>query len=265
MIHNILAYTQDGKILYSWELKPNSLTETEKILIPGFFSAINSMIGDIFQGRIQRIEFRNKNIVLSGKEVTIESQSKWILFSVLIDSTDNNSLVDRLTVEIMHLVLSHIDQKYEKLNQYKMLDNKLNRLINSKSYDRTTLKITISSLLIALSINITVLTYAFIRSYKSTFDSSNVFSIISALIIGGITLTFSASVAGSKKYSTIIGLLFSFAGSIIAFYLVEIILSEVNWLGGLGNIWVFITFCSLIGCIFGFIGGMLIDNKYLYK
>ena len=253
MIHNILVYTQEGKILYSWEQKTNSLSFTNKILIPGFFSAINSIIKDIFQGRIQRIEFSDKTIVLSGKEVISEGNSQWILISITVDSIDNSLLVDKLTLDIMQLIISRIDQKYERLNQNQILDLELEAFIRSKTYIRTPKKIMISSIMVLFSISLTILVYSFIRSYKSTIDSSNILSFVAVMIIGGITLTFSAGLAGSKVNSTIIGVTICFIGSIVSFYFIE----------NLGNFFVLITFCSLLGCIFGFVGGMIMDNKYL--
>ena len=263
MIHNILVYTHDGKILYSWEKKANSLGFTNKILIPGFFSAINSVVSDIFQGRIQRIEFENKTIVLSGKELVSDLKSKWILMSITVDTVDSSSLIDNLTLKIWKHILERIDSNYDKMTKYNELDSELDNLIRHKTFDRTTNKLIISSITVFISILITSFIYSFIRFYKGTLDSTNIPSFVLAITIGGFFLILSSILAGSKVKSTVVGTIFSLIGSLFSFYLIENILSNNNFLGGLGNLFIFLTFCTLLGCFCGYIGGSIVDYEFL--
>ena len=243
--------------------KANSLGFTNKILIPGFFSAINSVVSDIFRGRIQRIEFENKTIVLSGKELVSDLDSKWILMSMTVDTVDNSSLIDSLTLKIWQLILERIDSNYNKMRIYKDLDSDLDKLIEHKTFNRTTNKLILSSITVLISILLTSFIYSIIRSYKNTLDSTNIPSFVLAITIGGFFLILSSIFAGSKVKSTVVGTIFSLIGSLFSYFLIENILSKNNFLGGLGNLFIFLTFCTLLGCFCGYIGGSIVDYKFL--
>ena len=264
MIDNILLYTQEGKVIYSWESKKGSLSFTNKILVPGFFSAIGSVVRTIFQGQLQRIVFKDKTIVLYARETFVALKSKWILISLMVDTIDNNNLIDNLIVQLMDKILKKVDVNDERLTTNSELDEEIYGFIKKKTYSRNNKKILVSSILVLLSVIATVIIYSFIRSFKNGFDSSNVISIISTIIFGFLLILPSSAISGSKKNSAIIGIVFSILASISIYLIINNLLINSNLFGGLGSFAVYFFYCILLGFCFGYMGGYLIDRYYLH-
>ena len=264
MIQSILVYTQEGRTIYAWESRPGSLSYTNKILVPGFFSAINTIVGDIFQGRLQRIVLEDKTIVLSGKKSFIGNENQWILISLTVDLQDNNMLIDSLINKLMDMIFKKINLEKENLAVDKDLDNEIELFLQKKIFYRTSEKKILSIFAVFISIFMTSLAYSLIRSQKNGLDNSNVVSFSVAVIIGLILIIPSSSLAGSKILSSIVGIIPSCIGSIFSYWFINQFLVSSNFFGGLGGIYVYISFCSLLGFCSGFIGGFILDRYYLY-
>ena len=263
MIQSILVYTREGRTIYSWESKLGSLSYTNKILVPGFFSAINSIVGEIFQGRIQRLILEDKTIVLSGKKYKIGQKLQWVLISLTVDIKDNDLLIDSLVRSLIDIIVTKLDLEQEFLVTNKNLDNEIELFLQKKLFIRSRKKIITSSVLIFISTLIMSLVYSSIRTQQNGIDSSNIVSFSFAISIGLLLMIPSSSLAGSKKISSLIGILMSTIGSVFSYWFITQYLVETPFFDYIGSYYVYIVFCILMGFCSGYLGGAIIDRYFL--
>ncbi len=237
---------------------------TNKLLVPGFFSAINSVVSNIFSSQLQRIVLDDKIIVLTGKEIIVDSKPKWILVSVTVDIQHNDKLVNSIIFQLMDIISTGIDTHSNKYSPNTNLDDRITNFIEKKIFLRSKKKIVLSSTLIFITFICMSFLYSFIRSFQDNIDKSNLVSFTLTIFFSTLIIPI-ACLVGSKKLSMIIGFIVSFIASISSYWLIEEILSVITFLGILGDSYVFITFYLLLGLTFGYLGGLIIERYRLIQ
>ena len=162
----------------------------------------------------------------------------------------------------MDIIAHNLDINDGKYTSNSKLNKLIDECIQKKIYERSKLKVLISSLLIFLTLVAMSFIYAYIRTYKNTLDSSNIVSFSVITLIGLLIIPFS-SFSGSKKISSVIGVVCSFFAASVSYWLIEVILKGSHLLGGLGEPYVYFAYYILVGLMFGYLGGLQIERYRL--
>ena len=255
MIHNIFVFKEDGSVLYTWESKLSSLKVTNNENLSGIFNSINIVLSGIFEGKLQRIILEDRILVITGKEVKSNAQdSNLILMAITADLNDNKALVDKLAKQILSVFLLELNKK-QNLNST-ILNSTFDIYINKKMFKRSQNKIIISSILTIFS--------TIIASIISSLNlNSNLLPFFVGITAGFILVGITTALVGSRKYSIMVGIISSSIGSIIAFILIDYIITEPI-VGSVGTPIIYFGFTVLIGFISGLASGTFMERYYLY-
>ena len=152
MIHNILVFSNDGSVLYSWESKLALLKPTNNIMLSGFFNSVQNILADIFKDKLQKVILEDRILISTGTEVkkTANNTFDMIILTMTADYKDNSFLLKKCSSKI----LSYVTKALEKKEIYgdKVLDSALDQLLDKKIYHRTKNKLVISSVFAYLAI-----------------------------------------------------------------------------------------------------------------
>ena len=266
MIHDILAFTEDGSIFYSWQSSVSSIRPTNKNLLSGFFNSMNSVLSEVFKGKLQRVILEDRVLCMTGGEVKFSERnnnSHWILTTITVDKNDDINLVKNITNNVQKNILQTFEIVDNDKSRKNQLDEIFDSILNKKVYRRTKNKLIISSILVFCSMVISE--FISTSNIKSLFEIriQSEFMFLFGIIIGFLLVIPSAAIAGNRMNSTIIALCSSALSSIFSFILLEFVIQN-SLFGGVGTPIVFIGFSIFVGISCGIIGGTVIDRYYLY-
>ena len=267
MIHDILAFTEDGSILYSWQSALSKIVPTNKSLLSGFFNSINTVLSEVFKGKLQKVILEDRVLCMTGNLVKSSenlTNSHWILVSVTVDKHDNTILVKNIINKILDNILRTFELKEAEVTREDSLNNYFNSFLNKNIYTRTKNKLLVSAILIFICVSISDFISTLNVTQVFEFHLSGDLVFLIGIIIGFILVIPSAAIAGTKKDSTIISIFSSFLATSFSYILIEIVIHN-QIIGGVGTPIVFFGLSMIEGISCGIIGGTLIDRFFLYK
>ena len=69
MIHNVLVFSKDGSVLYSWESKLALLKPTNNVMLSGFFNSVQNILADLFKDKLQKVILEDRVLISTATEV----------------------------------------------------------------------------------------------------------------------------------------------------------------------------------------------------
>ena len=254
MIHNVLVFSKDGSVLYSWESMLALLKPTNNVMLSGFFNSVQNILADLFKDKLQKVILEDRVLISTGTEVkkTTNNSQDMIILTITADYNDNSFLLKKCSSQILSCVTKALEKK--EIYGDKVLDSKLDQLLDKKIYHRTRNKLIISSV------------FAYLASFFSSFIYSIIYNEtnLNSFLIGigmSFLLIFSASIiAGNRKNSIIIGIIFTVLGSLTTYLLITFLITSNDTIG---TPIIFFGFSLFIGFISGLISGTLMERYFL--
>jgi hypothetical protein len=226
LIKSIYAFTNNGLPILNWNYDI-SLKDfpAHELLVSGVVSAVQSLVRDVFLTRLQRIELENDVVVLTGKDFTDENNksgnsNRILIISALVDKKDNNTLVDKILLEILDEFGRNFNFERKDLIEQVDISEFIDDLIKKKTRRRSWINFSLSLLLVFVALNFASLYY----NYKFDLIFSDVTQQTLVQVGGGTILGFilvipASFVAGKITWSVISGFIGTFAGAFFTDYI----------------------------------------------
>ena len=197
---------------------------------------------------------------MTGKEFANEF-SNWVLLSITVDKQDNINLVNRLTNRILDVFLTNVKSMELFKKNKQLMDREFDSI--NKIYHRTNFKLLLSAIMVYIGISIASLVYSIdFKVFQNDFFD-HLFSFSLGMFLAFILVIPASSIAGSKKSSAIVGMIFSLLGAIQIYIILELQILP-SMFTAIGVNIIFFAFSTLIGFLSGTISGALIDDYFLY-
>ncbi|MHA1992111.1 MAG: hypothetical protein ACW981_09640 [Candidatus Hodarchaeales archaeon] len=271
MIKSIYAFTNNGLPILNWNYDI-SLKDfpAHELLVSGVVSAVQSLVRDVFLTRLQRIELENDVVVLTGKDFTDENNksgnsNRILIISALVDKKDNNTLVDKILLEILDEFGRNFNFERKDLIEQVDISEFIDDLIKKKTRRRSWINFSLSLLLVFVALNFASLYY----NYKFDLIFSDVTQQTLVQVGGGTILGFilvipASFVAGKITWSVISGFIGTFAGAFFTDYIFRFIIDIDVFNKSVGTFAAYLLISIFVGIIGGYIGGYIAERLFLF-
>lgn len=270
LFKEFFIFTDAGLCLYSW--KSAIISEsTDSSLISGLLFAVSEFTREAFRGRLQRLDLDNSKLIMTSQEFLLpvpekENQNKNanLIFGALVDTHDDNHLIQRMLTKIGKEIISHYDRSGIKPMDKDTIDPIVNDLLKSKTYSRNNYMTSLGIIIAILGIFVgsTVNTFRwelFVpASYVSFLDIIPVLvTSFGIVFIGGILI-------GEKNKAVKLIVLSNAIFGTIIFILFQNYLSKLSYLSDIGSFYTFIVFVLLISFTSSLFGSLFTEKRFLF-
>lgn len=268
MFKEFFVFTDSGLCLYSW--KSASVTQsTDSTLIGGLLFAVSEFAKQAFRGRLQRLDLDNSKLIMTAHEFDVVkkdngTERKTLIFGALVDSHDNNSLIQDLLVQIGQEISSHFDPSGLKPMEKGLIDPIINNLLNKSVYSRKTPFMLLGLLISALGI--------FMGTFSISLDWSlfyigpllNTVEVASVLFFTFGLVFFGSIFIGERVSAIKLTMIVNSLLGIFLYFLFLNLSSSVAYLTDLGQFTTYYVFVLLITFTSSLFGSMFTERRYLF-
>ena len=268
LFKEFFVFTDSGLCLYSWK-SPSISQSTDSNLIGGLLFAVSEFAKQAFRGRLQRLDLDNSKLIMTAHEFEVTkkgdgAESKTLIFGALVDSRDNNSLIQELLFQIGQEISEHIDPSGIKPMENKIIDPIINNLLNKRAFSRKMPYTILGILISAFGIFMGSLSISLDWSHFIDTSLLGIFD-VAPVILFTFGLVFLGSIfIGERVLAIKTTMLVNLPFSIFLFYLFEDYLSQIQYLTGLGQFPIYFIFIVLITFSSSLFGGLFTERKYLF-
>lgn len=268
MFKEFFIFTDAGLCIYSWA-SPKINETTDSTLIGGLLFAVSEFAKQAFRGRLQRLDLDNSKLIMTAQEfdVVLKDEGpgkKTLIFGALVDSRDNNSLIQELLVQIGQEVSEHFDPSGIKPMDKKLIDPIINKLLYKQVYSRKVPFAILGILISAFGIFLGSLSISLDWSHFIDTSLLGIFDVAPVLLFT-FGLVFLGSIfIGDRVLAIKSTMIVNSIFSIFLFYLFEDYLSHIQYLSGLGQFPIYFVFIVLITFASSLFGGLYTERRYLF-
>jgi hypothetical protein len=271
LIKSIYAFTNSGLPILNWNYD-KSLKDfpAHELLVSGVVSAVQSLVRDVFLTRLQRIELENDVVVVTGKDFTDDktksgSFNRILIISALVDKKDNNTLVDKILIEILEEFGRNFNFNKKGLIEQIDISVFIDGLIKKKIRKRSWLNFSLALLFVFIALNIASIYYNY--KFDLIFPDVTLQTIVQVgggTILGFILVIPASFIAGKRTWSVITGFIGTFVGAYFTDYLFRFIINIDVFNKSVGTFAAYLLISIFIGIIGGYIGGYIAERLFLF-
>ena len=270
LFKELFVFTDAGLCLYSW--KSEEISEsTDSSLISGLLFAISEFAKQAFRGRLQRLDLDNSKLIMTSQEFEVAVprknstyEKKTLIFGALVDSRDNNHLIQDILIKIGQDVISDFDYSGMKLMDKNIIDPKINSLLKSKTYSRNTSFMVMGIIISALGILIGSASNSLNWQYFAPSSLIGFLDIVPVLVTSFGIIFIGAMLIGEKNKAIKLVVIINTLFGLFLFDVWEFIINQSKYFSSFGSIYTYIIFVILISFTSALFGSLLTERKYLF-
>ncbi len=270
LFKELFVFTDAGLCLYSW--KSEEISEsTDSSLISGLLFAISEFAKQAFRGRLQRLDLDNSKLIMTSQEFEVAVprknstyEKKTLIFGALVDSRDNNHLIQDILIKIGQDVISDFDYSGMRLMDKDIIDPKINSLLKSKTYSRNTSFMVMGIIISALGILIGSASNSLNWQYFFPSSLIGFLDIVPVLVTSFGIIFIGAMLIGEKNKAIKLVVIINTLFGLFLFDVWEFIINQSKYFSSFGSIYTYIIFVILISFTSALFGSLLTERKYLF-
>lgn len=269
LFKELFIFTDAGLCLYNW--KSEQITQsTDSSLIGGLLFAVSEFTMEAFSGaRLQRLDLDNSKLIMTAHEFDVanpgkeSTQKKTLIFGALVDSRDNNHLIQELLTKIGNEVIDHYDPSGIKPMDKNMVDPKINTLLKAKTFSRSKIFVTLGVIISALGIFIGSIALSLNWQYFVPASLIDYFNVIPVIISTFGIVFIGSMLIGEKNKAVKLIVAFNTVFSIFLIVFFDNFLKS-QYFGTIGSWYVYMIFIILITFTSALFGSLQTERKFLF-
>lgn len=275
MFKEFFVFTESGLCLYSWK-SPSILESTDSSLIGGLLFAVSEFAKQAFRGRLQRLDLDNSKLIMTAQEFKISLTEgntgsdntyidKTLIFGALVDSKDNNRLIQNILGIIGSEIIGHYDSSGIKPMEKSLIDPLLDELLRKRTFQRKMIYTVFGTLISAIGL----LIGSFCISLEWWFfvppPFTGFFEIVPVLVSGFGIVFFGAMLIGEVNQAVKYILVTNTILSLLLYYIFDTYIKELQYFSSLGTFTAYIIFAILISFTSALLGGLVTERLFLFS
>ena len=270
MFKEFFVFNTSGLCFYSW--KSDSIFEsTDSALIGGLLFAVSEFAHQAFRGRLQRLDLDNSKLIMTAQDFEIANpeknnilEKKTLIFGALVDSRDNNHLIQEVLGAIGKEIISDFDYSGMKPMDKDKVDPIINNMLKKKTFSRKKYLTTIGIIISAIGVLLGSAASALQWQYFNLPSWAGFFDIVPVLLFSFGIIFVGAMFIGEKNKAIKLTVLINGLFSIFLFYVFQYDISKLKYFTDLGQLYTYVLFVILISFTSALFGSLLTERKFLF-